>query len=224
MARSLTWFLPRPLRIRAARTKFLRTQATRGQALDFARLFSLNPAVVSAHSLTLMAAVDQALHSRVPQSPAILKGVCEYSVLRRLQSFWWTPEIVWSHPYADRRLVEFVMAIPFHVLCPPGHPRALMKAALADLLPGRILNRFSKGYAAPYVTRAFRPIAADLLRRVDQLLVVRRGYVDPVLLSTRLRALLAGSAIRFTNLMNIADVEGWFEAHAAHLETKRNAA
>jgi hypothetical protein len=215
LGRSLTWLLPAWLRVKKAQSAFLMTQTRNGEELS--RAFSLKSAFVQAHSLSLMPAVDRLLHSGLPRSPAILRIVYEYQILRRLQSHWWTPRIVWSHPHADRQVVEFVAAIPFDVLCPPGRPRALMKTALEDILPARIHRRFSKGYAEPYVMRSLRPLVEDLLHRVDQLLVVQRGYVDPALLSRRMEALLAGSATHLGNLLNIGAVEVWLEAHAGWL-------
>jgi asparagine synthase (glutamine-hydrolysing) len=49
-----------------------------------------------------------------------------------------------THPYCDRRLVEFVSAIPRQILCRPGRPRYLMRRALVSLLPPEVLERRTK--------------------------------------------------------------------------------
>jgi asparagine synthase (glutamine-hydrolysing) len=217
IARSLAWFLPARLRIQAERTSFLRKQGSRGDARDLAHAFSLDARFASTHSLTLPGAVDAAVHGSDPRNPVIVKGVYEYAMLRRLQSCWTTPDTIWSHPLADRQLVEFVTAVPFGVLCPAGRPRALMKQALADILPPRIHRRFSKGYAPPYLMRALRPFAMDFSKRLRQLDVVQRGFVDPILLSRRLEALVSGALTHVGNLLSICAVELWLEANAANV-------
>lgn len=215
--RSLEPLFPEAIRLRRVRAAFLAARAKTKHATDLQHAFSLTAQCAHMHGPTFQAAADRTLQSGTSRS-AVLTSVRDYATARRLQSYWWTPAVRWSHPYVDRRLVEFVIAIPFHVLCPPGHPRRLMKRALVDILPARIRNRFSKGYAAPYLTRALHPIAEDLLRRLDRLAIVEGGYVDPALLSGRLRALLAGSSISYGNLLHIAAVEGWLEAHAAECQ------
>jgi hypothetical protein len=214
LARSLAWFLPARLRVHAAQAAILRTQLSPGDPADLSHAFSLDARFASTHSLRLPAAVDAAMHAGAPRNPTIVRIAYEYAMLRRLQSCWTTPETVWSHPYADRQLVEFVTAIPFEILCPVGQPRALMKEALVDILPPRIHRRFSKGYAPPYVMRALRPFATDFSKRLRELEVVQCGFVDPVLLSRRLDTLLNGVLTQIGNLVNICAVELWLEAHA----------
>src|SRR5262249_44688397 len=119
LARSVLWFLPTAIRQHLALASFLETQARNRQKSDFVHVCSLDARLAEGHFPTLIAAVDQAIHSGTSRSPAILKGVYEYAMLRRLQSWWWIPEVVWGYPYADRRLVEFVTGIPFSVLCSP---------------------------------------------------------------------------------------------------------
>ena len=175
--------------------------------------FSLTPRFAREHLARLTRSRDLELGPGSAGSLPVVQGVLQYSRLRRLQTFWWTPRVVWSHPFADRRLVEFAAAIPFEVLCPPGCPRALMKSALAGVLPQRILNRFSKGYAAPYLVREVRPVVEELSRRIDHLQVVQREYVDAGQLRARLDALAGGAVTQLGNLLHIAAVEAWLSAH-----------
>jgi hypothetical protein len=62
--------------------------------------------------------------------------------------------------------------------------------------------------------RALRPFATDFSKRLRELEVVQRGFVDPVLLSRRLDTLLNGVLTQIGNLVNICAVELWLEAHA----------
>jgi asparagine synthase (glutamine-hydrolysing) len=111
--------------------------------------------------------------------------------------------------------VEFVLTIPSHIFLAPGEPRRLMRRALQGVLPEKIHRRFSKGYAAPYLARSFQETALSMLPGVDDLWVVRLGYVDPGLLRERLSAFLAGSHGKSSGiLMQIAMVESWLDKHA----------
>ena len=49
-----------------------------------------------------------------------------------------------SHPYLDRRLVEFLQAIPHEQRIRPGETRSLMRRALRGLVPEKVLNRKTK--------------------------------------------------------------------------------
>jgi asparagine synthase (glutamine-hydrolysing) len=52
-------------------------------------------------------------------------------------------------PYFDRRLVEFVLAVPQEQIAAPGRWRRLQRAAMRRLLPAEVVERTSKtGYAA----------------------------------------------------------------------------
>jgi asparagine synthase (glutamine-hydrolysing) len=219
IARSLRGFLPAELRVAGDERRFVRKAASRGEVRDRAGAFLLNAEFAAAHSLALPSLSDAAVHDGAPRNPAIVKGVYEYALLRRLQGCWTTPQALWSHPLGDRELVEFVTAIPFNVLCPAGRPRALQKEALADVLPARIHRRFSKGYAPPYLLRALRPYAADFLARLTALEIVRRGYVDPGRLRARLEALGSGALTTVGNLLSVCSVELWLEAHARHVSS-----
>ena len=47
----------------------------------------------------------------------------------------------YTHPFAHRPLVEFLMTVPADVLCRPGEPRRLMRSALSDLWPRKLRER-----------------------------------------------------------------------------------
>lgn len=117
--------------------------------------------------------------------------------------------VTYAHPYADRRLVEFMLRIPARFALLPGQPRALMKAALSDLLPPRVLSRFSKGYGDPLSMRAIRHGVAADRRLVDGWEVVRRGYVDAEHLAESFASIRSGASRRLKNLLMVANLERW---------------
>lgn len=71
-------------------------------------------------------------------------------------------------PTADKRLVEFCLAVPTDQFLHDGVPRALAKRALADRLPAAVLNESKKGYQAADwhegLTAARGAITAELSR------------------------------------------------------------
>jgi asparagine synthase (glutamine-hydrolysing) len=114
----------------------------------------------------------------------------------------------YTHPFAHRPLVEFLMTVPAEVLCGPGEPRKLMRRALPDLWPARLRKRRSKGlFDAPW-QEALRPLARDLLK-TPRLELVERGFVDRSSVRARLERLAAGLECNESQLRQIMLLELW---------------
>jgi asparagine synthase (glutamine-hydrolysing) len=139
----------------------------------------------------------------------VLGFLYHYRELRTLQPPPSMPFLRYSYPYAHRPLVEFVLSMPHSQLCPPGTPRAAMKAALTNVLPPRIRNRIGKGYATPAVARQLREPATRLRANVRDLHLVSLGLIDSGKLATRLEKFLAGSITDIGNLTRIIYMEDW---------------
>jgi asparagine synthase (glutamine-hydrolysing) len=128
--------------------------------------------------------------------------------LRLLQAPEPLQHLDYTHPFAHRPLVEFLMALPADVVCGPGEPRRLMRDALADLWPDKVRRRRSKGvFTAPW-HEGLRPLADDLLKR-RQIEVVERGFVDRKSLLSRLERLSAGLDCNEAQLRQIMLLEFW---------------
>src|ERR1700722_5759834 len=97
----------------------------------------------------------------------------------------------YTHPYAHRPLVEFLMTVPADVLCRPGEPRRLMRSTLSDLWPRKLRMRRSKGLFNLPWQEALRPLALSLLR-TGKLHLDERGYVDRESVFSRLQRLSTG--------------------------------
>jgi len=95
-----------------------------------------------------------------------------------------------AYPFLDRDLVAFLMAIPGEVQTRNGVPKALLRAALPDVLPEAIALRRSKG---DYTHLANEAVERDFPRVVHSLDVsgeaVIRGYVTEDGLNKRLNRL-----------------------------------
>ena len=141
--------------------------------------------------------------------------------LRRLQPDEPLQDFSYTHPFAHRPLVEFLMTVPADVLCRPGEPRRLMRSALSNLWPVKVRRRKSKGmFNAPW-QEALRPIALTLLN-TRQLHVVERGLVDRASFRARLEKLSAGLDCNESQLRQIIVLELWLRNRAdAALPAKR---
>jgi hypothetical protein len=128
--------------------------------------------------------------------------------LRTLQAPEPLQHLDYTHPFAHRPLVEFLMTVPADVLCRPGEPRRLMRRALSDLWPAKLRKRRSKGlFSAPW-QQALRPLARNLLE-ARQLQLVERGFVDRTSVLSRLERLLAGLDCNGPQLRQIIMLELW---------------
>lgn len=135
--------------------------------------------------------------------------------LRTLQ----TPELWqhldYTHPFAHRPLVEFLMAVPTSILCQPGEPRKLMRSALSNLWPFKLQKRRSKGlFNAPW-QEALQPLA-NLLFSAKRLNVVDLGFVDRASIHSRLQRLLIGLDCNHSQLRNIVVLELWLRNRGRH--------
>jgi asparagine synthase (glutamine-hydrolysing) len=133
--------------------------------------------------------------------------------LRSLQPPELLQHLDYTHPFAHRPLVEFLMGIPADVLCRPGEPRRLMRSALSDLWPVKLRERRSKGlFNAPW-QEALRPIARTLLK-AGQLKLVEQGFVDGASFRSRLERLCIGLECNQPQLRQIILLELWLQNRA----------
>jgi len=83
-----------------------------------------------------------------------------------------------SHPYLHVPLVTFLQAIPIDQKLRPGQTRSLMRRALRELLPERVLNRKSKRGPDAALFGAVACEWQQLQMIFANPLVCSRGYVD----------------------------------------------
>lgn len=70
------------------------------------------------------------------------------------------------HPFADRRLVEFCLALPPQQKLQQGWIRMIVRRALANILPEKITWRGGKTVNSPAVTAAFSEVKTALLQEI----------------------------------------------------------
>lgn len=88
-------------------------------------------------------------------------------------------------PFLDHRLVEYVLRLPIGIKLRGGRTKALLKRAVADLLPEDLLHRRKQGFPAPMsqwlFDERFGRIVREALRTSE---LVRDGYLDADAVST----------------------------------------
>jgi asparagine synthase (glutamine-hydrolysing) len=143
------------------------------------------------------------------------RAVGEVLQSRNLQAPEALQHISYAHPFAHRPLVEFMLAIPAHVVCRPGQPRRLMRRAFSGLLPQLVLGRMSKAaYESTYL-QPLMPLAAEMLKHPGEIQVVERGYLDRTSLTGRLARFAQGLDCNQTQLRLAIVFEFWLRNRTA---------
>lgn len=133
--------------------------------------------------------------------------------LRQLQAAEPLQHLDYTHPFAHRPLVEYLMSVPANILCGPGEPRRLMRSAFSDFWPTKLRQRRSKGvFNAPWQA-ALRPLARALAGP-GQLQVVERGFVDRASVRSRLERFCHGLDCNEHQLRQIIMLELWLRQRA----------
>jgi hypothetical protein len=128
--------------------------------------------------------------------------------LRALQPLEPVRDFNYTHPFAHRPLIEFLLTIPADILCRPGEPRRLMRRALAGVLPPQIVGRRSKGtFTTPWL-HALRPLAKSLLHATSYH-IVDGGWVDAASFRERLRRITHGLSCNEGQLRRLVLLECW---------------
>jgi hypothetical protein len=133
--------------------------------------------------------------------------------LRQLQPAEPLQHLDYTHPFAHRPLVEYLMSVPANILCRPGEPRRLMRSAFSDFWPLKVRERRSKGVFNTPWQAALRPLARALAG-AKHLHVVDRGYVDHASVRSRLERLGHGLDCNEHQLRQIIMLELWLRNRA----------
>lgn len=126
---------------------------------------------MAAHTKTYLECPNLANRGMIAELMAISEN-------RRAQSPSEVPHVVQTHPYLDRRLVEYMLAVPMSISAPPGKPRHLMRLAFAPILPLRIQRRFSKNMLQSAQVRSTREVVLRWLERPDSVRVLQLEFLD----------------------------------------------
>lgn len=128
----------------------------------------------------------------------------------------------YTHPFAHRPLVEFLMTVPVEVLCGVGKPRKLMRSALSDLWPVKLRMRRSKGlFDLPWQV-ALKPLAEALIT-AREFYLVEGGFLHRGSLLSRLQRCAEGLDCNEPQMKNIIALEMWLRARGNRRELLQTA-
>ena len=125
-----------------------------------------------------------------------------------------------TYPFLHRPLVEFLMNVPMQQKLRPDDTRSLMRRALKDLLPTRILERRSKGTTGEALCRGLANEWPRIRPLLDDSRLVRRGYLDGRALVQALDRARHGIEFNISSLLQALALEVWLRS----LEHKINSA
>ncbi len=143
------------------------------------------------------------------------RGLLEILEMRTLQPPEPLEHLYYTHPFAHRPLVTYMLSIPADIVCRPGEPRRLMRRAFRGLWPPELRKRRSKDLFDGVFLESLRPLARSLLKAPRQLHVVDRGYVDPDDLTTRLDRLSHSLECNEPQLRQIILLELWLRSRSS---------
>ncbi len=82
-------------------------------------------------------------------------------------------------PFLDHKLVELAAVIPAEYKLPNGRLKAVLKDAVADLLPAEVIDRRKRGFGAPVGAWFKRELAGMRSLLLNHDTVAARGVLDP---------------------------------------------
>jgi len=144
-----------------------------------------------------------------PERRKHFRSLTEILQSRKLQPPEPLQHLYYTHPFAHRPLVTFMLSIPAGVCCRAGEPRRLMRRAFHDLWPAELRKRRSKDSFSGVFLESLRPLANELLKRPRQMQVVERGYVEVESIKKRLEQLSHLLECNESQLRQIILLEFW---------------
>jgi asparagine synthase (glutamine-hydrolysing) len=127
-------------------------------------------------------------------------------------------------PFLDRRLVEFLMAIPLAQKLRPGQTRSLLRRALRGTLPEAVRKRRSKAGPHEAIYRALTREWPGISALFQDPLVCRLGYVNRESLKLTLQKVRHGAKVTSPQLIRTICLEIWLHSLARRHERSRGAA
>lgn len=124
-----------------------------------------------------------------------------------------TYDLRYEDPWSDRRILEFVCAVPQHALNRIDDTKRLARRALSGLAPAQVQTTAEKIIPAPFGAHALRTREADsLVSLTTEMRAARAGLVDEPELSQHIRDFLQGAEF-ISGAWPAITLEAWLRAN-----------
>lgn len=128
------------------------------------------------------------------------------------------------YPFFYPPLINFMLSIPFDLIVSSGLTRPIMRKALKDVLPPRILNRKGKTSLEEAFNRGVVTKIKDIINLLSNARVAEYGYVNRDLLLKDIQKVLHGKEMDQAGFINTITLELWLRSFEHHMATKREPA
>ena len=109
------------------------------------------------------------------------------------------------YPYLDRRLIEFVMSVPPHLLFDKGTTKVLLRKAMQGILPDKVRNRSNKTIFNPLLVKGLHEEWEEITRLLEETQGQIDRFVDiPRLKEAMTKAVSGGGDISFMRAIFLA--------------------
>lgn len=113
------------------------------------------------------------------------------------------------YPFLDRELLEFIFAVPRSQIVRPGQRRSLMRRALANIVPQKILDRKRKAFIARTPAAMLSREWSRLVGEGRQLQCSLLGIVDARKFADAIERARRGDPIPIVPLLRTLSLESW---------------
>ena len=127
-----------------------------------------------------------------------------------------------AYPFLHRPLVEFVMNVPIAQKLRPDETRSLMRRALKDLLPQRILTRRNKGTTGETLCRGLANEWTNIRPLLEDARLGRRGYINVNALVQAFDRARHGIEFNISSLIQTLALEVWLRSLEHNVERHRS--
>lgn len=136
---------------------------------------------------------------------------CFASMSRSMACKWWLEhdQITTREPFLYRPLVEYCFALPFDQKLRPGATRSILRRALGDLLPPKVLTRIAKSGPNEALLRATQKHATTLRALFGDSRAVQRGYADRTSIENAIAKISHGFDAGIAFLIRLIALELW---------------
>jgi asparagine synthase (glutamine-hydrolysing) len=121
-----------------------------------------------------------------------------------------------GYPLLHRRLIEFLLSIPFDQVMRDGEQRSIQRRALDRVLPDKVLRRKYKGSICDGYLREFRERWEAIQVLFDTPSIFDRGYIKLDTFRITLEKARHGASVNILQLLRAISLELWLQSMRFH--------